>query len=451
MIKCILSEVHLGSELLTKFCHLRHSHRVEHRLPSSLPAPAEPAPLSQHRCAAAATRAAGPRRLRRGRRRAEEPHRTARGAAAAAATHLPPAARLRGRGGGDLACGDAEGDGELRFADPPRGAEPSARTAGRGSRGPGAARARGPARGRPPATAEAGRASQAESRTQGRERTRRRRRGGRRFESGRLRQATRGAAQGQAVHAPSTHGGPGAPRDGRPRAGCGGRLRHTARPRQRRGHLQPGRRAAAGLRHRVAAGASRARTQADGQARPRGALVPRARGAPLRALPAAPSSHCELPPLPHPYRTAPRGYQAAARGKLGAEGALPTFSLPTLPAHPPCPPRVQVRLTFEVELLSKGSWTGELLAPHAPLLLEAMQGQAMDPAPTEDLGQGLRQGLVRALARLSEAALAPHVALLRGVMEREHAQKVQLEMIRLPAPILSQCSAVSWLADVLPK
>ena len=112
---------------------------------------------------------------------------------------------------------------------------------------------------------------------------------------------------------------------------------------------------------------------------------------------------------------------------------------------------MQVRLTFEVELLSKGSWTGELLAPHAPLLLEAMQGQAMDPAPTEDLGQGLRQGLVRALARLSEAALAPHVALLRGVMEREHAQKVQLEMIRLPAPILSQCSAVSWLADVLPK
>ena len=85
------------------------------------------------------------------------------------------------------------------------------------------------------------------------------------------------------------------------------------------------------------------------------------------------------------------------------------------------------------------------------LLLEAMRGRAMDPAPTEDLGQGLRQGLVRALARLSEAALAPHVALLRGVMEREGAQKVQLEMIRLPAPILSQCSAVSWLADVLPK
>ena len=112
---------------------------------------------------------------------------------------------------------------------------------------------------------------------------------------------------------------------------------------------------------------------------------------------------------------------------------------------------MQVRLTFEVELLSKESWTGELLAPHAPLLLEAMRGRAMDPAPTEDLGQGLRQGLVRALARLSEAALAPHVALLRGVMEREDAQKVQLEMIRLPAPILSECSAVSWLADVLPK
>ena len=150
-------------------------------------------------------------------------------------------------------------------------------------------------------------------------------------------------------------------------------------------------------------------------------------------------------PLPH--RTARQ--HAANSGQRGPPS--PTPSLATLPGHPPCPPRVQVRLTFEVELLSKESWTGELLAPHAPLLLEAMQGRAMDPAPTEDLGQGLRQGLVRALARLSEAALAPHVALLRGVMEREAAQKVQLEMIRLPAPILSQCSAVSWLADVLPK
>ena len=112
---------------------------------------------------------------------------------------------------------------------------------------------------------------------------------------------------------------------------------------------------------------------------------------------------------------------------------------------------MQVRLTFEVEILNKESWTGVLLAPHASLLLEAMQGQAMDPTPTEDLRQGLRQGLVRALARLSEAALAPHVALLRGLMEREDAQKVQLEMIRLPAPILCQCSAVNWLADVLPK
>ena len=112
---------------------------------------------------------------------------------------------------------------------------------------------------------------------------------------------------------------------------------------------------------------------------------------------------------------------------------------------------MQVRLTFEVEILNKESWTGALLAPHASLLLEAMQGQAMDPAPTEDLRQGLRQGLVRALARLSEAALAPHVALLRGLMEREDAQKVQLEMIRLPAPIICQCSAVSWLADVFPK
>ena len=165
---------------------------------------------------------------------------------------------------------------------------------------------------------------------------------------------------------------------------------------------------------------------------------------------------------PHPtvscprYRTPTAPHRASARGKLG-RGAHPRPrppcppSLPALPARPPCPPLVQVRLTFEVELLSKESWTGELLAPHAPLLLEAMRGQAMDPAPTEDLGQGLRQGLVRALARLSEAALAPHVALLRGVMEREDAQKVQLEMIRLPAPILSQCSAVSWLADVLPK
>ena len=121
------------------------------------------------------------------------------------------------------------------------------------------------------------------------------------------------------------------------------------------------------------------------------------------------------------------------------------------PPLPPYPPRVQVRLTFEVEILNKESWTGLLLAPHASLLLEAMQAQAMDPAPTEELRQGLRQGLVRALARLSDATLAPHVALLRGLMEREDAQKVQLEMIRLPAPILGQCSAVSWLADVLPK
>ena len=110
-----------------------------------------------------------------------------------------------------------------------------------------------------------------------------------------------------------------------------------------------------------------------------------------------------------------------------------------------------MRLTFEVEILNKESWTGGLLAPHASLLLEAMRGQAMDPEPSEQLRQGLRQGLVRALARLSEAALAPHLALLRGLMEREDAQKVRLEMIRRPAPILGQCSAVSWLADVLPK
>lgn len=112
---------------------------------------------------------------------------------------------------------------------------------------------------------------------------------------------------------------------------------------------------------------------------------------------------------------------------------------------------MQVRLTFEVEILGKESWTGVLLVPHASLLLEAMEGQAMDPAPTEDLRQGLRQGLVRALARLSEAALAPYVASLHGLMEREDAQKVRIEMIKLPASILEQCTAVSWLADVLPK
>ena len=119
-------------------------------------------------------------------------------------------------------------------------------------------------------------------------------------------------------------------------------------------------------------------------------------------------------------------------------------------------PSVQVRLTFDVEMFSKESWTGVLLAPHAALLLEAMGDQTMDPLPAEDMRRGLRQNLTRVLARLSEADLTPHVASLRGLMEREDALKVQLEMIKLPRPILAQCSAGgplaepgSWLAEVL--
>ena len=119
-------------------------------------------------------------------------------------------------------------------------------------------------------------------------------------------------------------------------------------------------------------------------------------------------------------------------------------------------PSMQVRLTFDVEMFSKESWTGVLLAPHAAVLLEAMGNQTMDPLPSEDKRQGLRQSLMRVLARLSEADLTPHVASLRGLMEREDALKVQQEMIKLPRPILAQCSAGgplaepgSWLAKVL--
>ena len=119
-------------------------------------------------------------------------------------------------------------------------------------------------------------------------------------------------------------------------------------------------------------------------------------------------------------------------------------------------PSVQVRLTFDVEMFSKESWTGVLLAPHAALLLEAMGNQTMDPLPSEDRRLGLRLSLMRVLARLSEEDLTPHVASLRGLVEREDALKVQQEMIKLPRPILAQCSAGgplaepgSWLAKVL--
>ena len=119
-------------------------------------------------------------------------------------------------------------------------------------------------------------------------------------------------------------------------------------------------------------------------------------------------------------------------------------------------PSVRVRQVFDYEMFNKESWTGALLAPHAALLLKAMENQTMDPVAAEDVRQVLRQSLVRILARLSEADLTPHVASLRGLMEREDALKVQQEMIKLPRPILAQCSVGgplaetgSWLAKVL--
>ena len=110
-------------------------------------------------------------------------------------------------------------------------------------------------------------------------------------------------------------------------------------------------------------------------------------------------------------------------------------------------PSVQVRLTFDIEMFSKESWTGVLLAPHAALLLEAMGTQTMDPLPAEDMRRGLRQNLTRVLARLSEEDLTPHVASLRGLMEREDALKVQQEMIKLPRPILAKCALDGPLAE----
>ena len=115
----------------------------------------------------------------------------------------------------------------------------------------------------------------------------------------------------------------------------------------------------------------------------------------------------------------------------------------------PFPNCVQVRLSFEVEILCKESCTGALLAPHAPLLLKAMESQG---SIAENHREGLRQGLVRALARLSNEELRPHVESLRMLMEREEAEKVRLEMIKLPECILSLCSkTVRWLADVRPS
>ena len=101
-------------------------------------------------------------------------------------------------------------------------------------------------------------------------------------------------------------------------------------------------------------------------------------------------------------------------------------------------PSAQVRLTFDVEMFSKESWTGALLAPHAALLLEAM---------TMDSPELLRVSLARILARISEADLKPHVASLRGLMEREDALKVQQEMIMLPRPILVKCASDGPLAE----
>ena len=109
-------------------------------------------------------------------------------------------------------------------------------------------------------------------------------------------------------------------------------------------------------------------------------------------------------------------------------------------------PSAQVRLTFDVEMFSKESWTGALLAPHAALLLEAMGNQTMD-SPDEDKRQLLRQSLARILARISEADLKPHVASLRGLMEREDGLKVQQEMIKLPRPILAKCASDGPLAE----
>jgi len=113
-------------------------------------------------------------------------------------------------------------------------------------------------------------------------------------------------------------------------------------------------------------------------------------------------------------------------------------------------PSAQVRLTFDVEMFSKESWTGALLAPHAALLLKAMENQTMDSPEL------LRLSLARILARISEADLNPHVASLRGLMEREDALKVQQEMIKLPRPILAKCASEgplaqtnSWLAVAL--
>ena len=109
-------------------------------------------------------------------------------------------------------------------------------------------------------------------------------------------------------------------------------------------------------------------------------------------------------------------------------------------------PSAQVRLTFDLEMFGKERWTGALLAPHAALLLKAMM----------DSPELLRVSLARILARISEADLKPHVASLRGLMEREDALKVQQEMIKLPRPILAKCASEgplaqtnSWLAVAL--
>ena len=119
-------------------------------------------------------------------------------------------------------------------------------------------------------------------------------------------------------------------------------------------------------------------------------------------------------------------------------------------------PSAQVRLTFDLEMFGKERWTGALLAPHAALLLEAMHGNQTMDSPDEDVRQRLRQSLARILARISEADLKPHVASLRGLMEREDALKVQQEMIKLPRPILAKCASEgplaqtnSWLAVAL--
>ena len=104
----------------------------------------------------------------------------------------------------------------------------------------------------------------------------------------------------------------------------------------------------------------------------------------------------------------------------------------------------KVFLLFENAILSKEGWTGALLAPFCSLLIEAMEAAAGAG------GEDRRQSLVRALAKLSDNVLMPHLDALRGLMEREEVHGVRLAMLELPRSIRDQCLSVGWLGDLNP-